>query len=163
MKNCPKCNAQMEDNEMFCKNCGTSYAQPQQPQQPQAPQPQNVVMPVDPTDHTSEFSAKEVSDNKLFALLIYVFDLVGVVIALLASINNKSDYLKFHIKQGLKFTITEVVIAVISAVLCWTCIVPVAAGVCYIILLIAKIICFCKTASNKSCEPIIISSLGFLK
>lgn len=37
MKNCPRCNAQMEDNAVFCQNCGFSVAQQAEPQ---AQQPQ---------------------------------------------------------------------------------------------------------------------------
>ena len=165
MKNCPKCNAQLNDDAVFCVNCGAQMgANPQQNPQPNAYTQQAPVAPVvNPTDHTAEFAPAEVSDNKLFAALIYAFSIVGIVIALLANINNKSNYLKFHIKQGLKLFITDLIVSFCTVVLCWTCIVPVAGAVCMIILLVVEIICFIQTLRNKSVEPPIISGLGFLK
>ncbi len=118
---------------------------------------------VSSTDHTAEFSPAEVADNKLFAALIYALSIVGVVIALLANLNNKSAYLKFHIKQGLKLFIANMIVTVASLVLCWTFIVPIAGAVCAIILVVVQIICFIQTLRNKSVEPPIISGLGFLK
>lgn len=118
---------------------------------------------MNPFDHTSEFVAEDVADNKLFALLVYLMDFVGVIVALLAKQSNNSPYLSFHIKQALKITITEFVVAFIAGVLCWTCIVPIAAGVVALILVVVKIICFVNTCSNKSVEPAIVRGLGFLK
>lgn len=160
MKNCPKCNAQLNDDAVFCPNCGAQLgANPN-------PQPNAYVQPmpaVKPTDHTAEFSPAEVSDNKLLAVLVYGLGIVGVVIALIANISKKSAYLNFHIKQSLKIFITELIITFCSAVLCWTCIVPIAGSVCAVILMVVQIICFIQTLRNKSVEPPIISGLGFLK
>lgn len=169
MKNCPNCNAPLNDDAAFCLNCGAQTGANPNPQQNAQPQ-QNVYaqpMPaapvVSPTDHTADFSPAEVSDNKLFAVLVYALSIVGVVIALLANLNNKSDYLKFHVKQGLKIFITELIVSFCSAVLCWTCIVPIAGAICAVILMVVDVICFIQTLRNKSVEPPIINSLGFLK
>lgn len=160
MKNCPNCNAQLNDDAAFCVNCGAQMgAAPQQNAYAQ-PIPAPVVSP---TDHTAEFTSEDVADNKLFAALIYALSLVGVVIALLANMSNKSAYLKFHIKQGLKLFITDLIVSFCTLVLCWTCIVPIAGAVCGIILAVVQVICFIQTLRNKSVEPPIISSLGFLK
>lgn len=169
MKNCPNCNAQLNDDAVFCVNCGAQLGANQNPQQNAQPQQNFYAQPmpaapvVKTTDHTADFSPADVSDNKLFAALIYALSIVGIVIALLANLNNKSDYLKFHIKQGLKIFITDLIVAFGSAVLCWTCIVPIAGSICAAILLVVEIICFIQTLRNKSIEPPIISSLGFLK
>lgn len=161
MKNCPKCNAQLNDDAMFCVNCGAQIGA--NPQQNVYAQPMPTAPVVSSTDHTAEFSPAEVADNKLFAALIYALSIVGVVIALLANLNNKSAYLKFHIKQGLKLFIANMIVTVASLVLCWTFIVPIAGAVCAIILVVVQIICFIQTLRNKSVEPPIISGLGFLK
>ena len=140
MKNCPFCNQQIADDAVFCTHCGKSlqnnageqpnqqpnqqYAQPQYNQQVQYVQPA-----VAPSDHTAEFSPEDVHDHKLLALLIYCSSIIGIIIALVSQISGKSDYLKFHIKQGLKIMITEVIVSVITVVLCWTCIVPIAGAV----------------------------------
>ncbi len=163
MKNCPKCNAQLNDDAMFCVNCGAQIGANPNPQQNVYAQPVPTAPVVSSTDHTAEFSPAEVADNKLFAALIYALSIVGVVIALLANLNNKSAYLKFHIKQGLKLFIANMIVTVASLVLCWTFIVPIAGAVCAIILVVVQIICFIQTLRNKSVEPPIISGLGFLK
>lgn len=163
MKNCPKCNAQLNDDAMFCVNCGAQIGANPNPQQNAYAQPMPTAPVVSSTDHTAEFSPAEVADNKLFAALIYALSIVGVVIALLANLNNKSAYLKFHIKQGLKLFIANMIVTVASLVLCWTFIVPIAGAVCAIILVVVQIICFIQTLRNKSVEPPIISGLGFLK
>lgn len=163
MKNCPKCNAQLNDDAMFCVNCGAQIGANPIPQQNAYAQPMPTAPVVSSTDHTAEFSPAEVADNKLFAALIYALSIVGVVIALLANLNNKSAYLKFHIKQGLKLFIANMIVTVASLVLCWTFIVPIAGAVCAIILVVVQIICFIQTLRNKSVEPPIISGLGFLK
>lgn len=160
MKNCPKCNAQLNDDAVFCPNCGAQLGVNPTPQPNAYVEPMPVVKN---TDHTAEFSPAEVSDNKLLAALVYGLSIVGVVIALIANISKKSAYLNFHIKQSLKIFITEMIVTFCTAVLCWTCIVPIAGGVCSVILLVVQIICFIQTLRNKSVEPPIISGLGFLK
>lgn len=179
MKNCPNCNNQMSDDAMFCTNCGFSFqnvnpqqqAQQQSQQQSQQPQPnayqssyaQPVAPVVDPFDHTAEFDQNDVHENKILALLCYALGIFGVLIALVARISNNSSYLTFHIKQSLKITLLTVILGFASTVLFWTCIVPIAAGVCTTILFVVDIICFVKTCLNKSVEPPIIRSFGFLK
>ena len=49
---------------------------------------QNQDAAPDPFDHTSEFSAKDVSDNKVMAMLMYLMGTIGIIIALLAGTNS---------------------------------------------------------------------------
>lgn len=163
MKNCPNCHAQLNDDAVFCVNCGAQIGANPNPQQNAYAQPVPTAPVVSSTDHTAEFSPAEVADNKLFAALIYALSIVGVVIALLANLNNKSAYLKFHIKQGLKLFIANMIVTVASLVLCWTFIVPFAGAICSLIILVVDVICFVQTLRNKSVEPPIISGIGFLK
>ncbi len=171
MKNCPQCNAPLNDDAVFCTNCGTSLQPNQQQPNNQAqgngfnPNPQYAqAAPVTiPTDHTSEFSAQEVADNKLFAASIYLFGFLGLAIALIANLSNKSNYIRFHIKQGLKIEICAAVVAVVTVVLFWTFIVPIAGAIAIVILEVVNIICFVQTLRNMSVEPPIINSIKFLK
>ena len=150
MKNCPKCGAQMEDQAVFCANCGANYNNPY-----------TTAAPVIPEwDHTAEFDPKDVSDNKVIAMLVYLLSVVGILIALLS---QNSPYVSFHVRQALKFLVIETLVGIATAVLCWTIIVPVAAGIFYLVLLVVKIICFVSICKGEAKEPVIIRSFSFLK
>ena len=176
MKVCPNCQQQMDDNLAFCMNCGTQLpagqpapaAQPVQTPPPVAPTtPYNNQLPpqmgpiFDPYDHTTEFTAKDISDNKVISMLVYLMGAIGIVIALLAA--NSSPYAAFHVRQALKFTVVTILLAIITAVLCWTIIVPSVAGLAALVLLVVKIICFFQICKGKAVEPYIIRNLTFLK
>ncbi len=127
-----------------------------------APYQQYAQAPVfDPYDHTAEYSPKDISDNKVIAILVYLMGTIGIIIALLAS--KESPYVAFHLRQGLKFLVVEVLVGIISAVLFFTLIVPIAGGIFLIVLWVIKIICFFQICTGKAKEPAIIRSLGFLK
>ena len=174
----------------FCKYCGKvlqdgeicscpqaqaeaagSYAQgPQQPppnynQQYQPPQPppyQQYAQPMyDPFDHTAEFDPKDISDNKVFAMLVYLMGTIGVIIALLAS--HASPYAMFHVRQGLKLTVVSMLLAIIMGILFWTILVPIVCGIAFVVLFVINIICFFQVCSGKAKEPAIVCKLGFLR
>ena len=169
MKNCPKCNASIDDNVAFCTSCGANLAEAapaaEQPQQKPQPQAAPVYAPapvyVDPADHTGEFDQKDISDNKVFAMSVYILGVVGIIIALLAS--NNSKYVAFHLRQAMKFLIVEVLTAICTVLLFWTIIVPIAAGIFITILAVIEIICFFQVCKGQAKEPAIIKSLKFLK
>lgn len=114
----------------------------------------------DPKDHTAEYDPKDISDNKVMAMLPYLLGTVGIIIALLAS--RESAYTSFHVHQALKITVVNVLVGIITALLFWTIIVPIAGGICMIILLVVRIICFFQICSGKAKEAPIVSSFGFL-
>ena len=147
---CSKCGSEMKDGVAFCPNCGNPAG---------GPQPQQSY--VDPADHTGEFTAKDISDNKVFAMLPYIMSVVGVIIALLAS--NESPYARFHVRQALKLDVATILLGVVTVILSWTCIVPIVGGVAAVIIVVIRIICFFQVCSGKAKEPAIIKDLGFLK
>jgi len=148
MKICPKCNAQLEDNVMFCANCGT---------------PLNGAAPavLNTTDHTAEFSPEDISSNKVIAMLPYLLGPIGLIIALLAI--GESKYIAFHVKQALKLIVCQSLVSLISVILCWTFIVPLAGGIALAIITVLQIIAFFQVCGGKAKEPAIISGLKFLK
>ena len=157
MKYCPKCGAQMEDNALFCPNCGNNAQPNGSPNQAPvyaAPEP-------DPFDHTGEFDAKDISENKVLCMLVYLMGAIGIIYALLAGKDSK--YVAFHVRQALKFEVVTILLAIVMALLFWTIIVPIVGGVCLAIVLVLKVICFFQICSGKAKEPAIIRSLGFLK
>ena len=201
MKICPKCGTQLNDTALFCHNCGekSEPVQPEQPAQQQtAPindqaagqyqqnanaqgyaQPSYVppVPPVytpvpDPRDHTSEYDAKDISDNKVFAMLPYLLGIFGIIIALIAS--KESKFTRFHVAQALKITVVEVLMIIILFIASVILIIPyagivlfgiiaVAFSVCSIILFVLSIIAFFDVCKGKAREIAIICNFKFLK
>lgn len=157
MKQCQHCKTQLEDNAVFCTTCGAKIA----PAAGNVP-PQQTYIPVqNPYDHTDEFDPKDISDNKVISMLVYLMGAIGILIALLASSN--SPYVSFHVRQALKFTVTDILLGIAALVLCWTFIVPIVCGVMVCVLFVLKIVCFFQICSGKAKEPAIIRDLGFLK
>ena len=150
MKYCPNCHLTYDDSANVCGQCGAPLAN--------VPVQAGAAV-ADPTDHTAEFSAKDISDNKVFAMLPYLMSFIGVIIALLAA--PASPYTMFHVRQGLKIAVVEILVAIVGSIipiLGW-----IALGICIIILLVVEIICFFRVCKGLAKEPPIISGLGFLK
>jgi len=149
MKVCPTCQVANNDDAAFCAKCGTNLAGvPVIAGNPQANQ----------YDHTAEFDPKDISDNKVFAMLPYLLSFIGVIIALLAA--KESKYAMFHARQGLKIVVTQILLGIL-------CIVPflgwIVAGIGYAIVFVLTIIAFFQVCGGKAKEPAIIRSFGFFK
>ena len=128
----------------------------------QTPNYQNgPVYVADPYDHTAEFTAKDISDNKVIAMLVYLLGTMGIIIALLGA--HSSPYAAFHVRQALKFTVIYVLMGIITVFLFWTLIVPLAALLAILVLFVVKIICFFSICKGQAKEPPIIRSFGFLR
>ena len=91
MKFCPNCRTAYDDAANVCGQCGTPLVYVQ-------PQPMS-----EPHDHTAEFNPADISDNKVLAMVPYLFGWAGIIIALLAA--GTSPYASFHVKQALKIQI----------------------------------------------------------
>lgn len=159
MKICPTCRAQLTDETSFCPMCGAQVPAGA-PQNPGYQQPYPYA-PADPYDHTAEYDPKDISDNKVYAMLLYLLGIPGIIIALLAA--NSSKYVSFHLRQALKFTVVETLMTLAATFLAFTFIVPIAAGIMVCVLFVIKIICFFQICGGKAKEPAIIRGLGFLK
>lgn len=160
---CPNCGKEVPEGTAFCTQCGTPVGGAAQTQQ-SAPQGQPVYQQapyVDFSDHTAEFNPKDISDNKVIAMLPYLMGTIGVLIAIIAA--KESPFVSFHVREALKFTVCEVLLAIVTAVLFWTIIVPIVAGVCFVVLFVCRIIAFVRICSGKAKEAPIIKGFGFLK
>lgn len=152
MKNCFNCNTQVDDNATFCPNCGANLVTGQAA--PQSAEP-------NPYDHSAEFDRQDVSENKVYCMLAYLMGTIGIIIALLAG--KDSPYVKFHIRQAIKLSVAQILLLICALVLCWTFIVPIAAGIGMAIVFVLQIIAFIQICCGKAVEPAIIRNLGFLK
>lgn len=170
MKTCNHCNNQAEDIAVFCCYCGTPFSTDNTTQTDYTPPQQNYYQPptqppytpiFDPYDHTAEFDAKDISENKVICMLIYLMGAIGIIIALL--VGNHSPYVSFHIRQALKITVIEILSTLIMVLLFWTGIAVIAFLVFMSVLSIIKIICFFQICDGKAKEPAIIRNLDFLK
>lgn len=164
MKTCPNCNTYLDDAAAVCSTCGFQFNPgPQQPMPPynQQQQQQQVPFTPDPTDHTAEFSAQDISDNKVIAMIVYLASYIGILLAVI--ISKESPFVGFHVRQALKIMVTEILLGLAAAILSWTILVPVAALVCICILEVIKIIAFFQVCKGQAKEPAIIKGLSFLK
>lgn len=179
MRNCPNCNTPVDDGAVFCNNCGIrlipAYANPGTQEAPNAnPNPNFNQNPYaaygapiynqpmrDPYDHTAEYEAKDISDNKVIAMLVYLLGIVGIFLAIFVA--PSSPYVSFHVRQSLKFVVCEVLLTIVTALLCWTFLVPLAAIGLFIAFTVIKVICFVQICNGEAKEPAIIRSLNFLK
>lgn len=144
---CSNCGKEIPEGANVCPDCGTAVAS--------AP-----VAVVDPWDHTSEFDAKDISDNKVYALSAYVFSILGVILCHVLA--KESPYAQFHAREALKIDLVSIVVYLISAFFCWTCIVPVVGAVLILILLVVNVIAFVQVCKGQAKEPWLIRSIGAL-
>ncbi len=167
MKTCPNCHSEIPDEAVFCPVCGTAVETIPAP----LPRPDAAYSstgsyappaPVDdPYDHTKDFEQADISENKLLCMLVYLLDFIGIIIALLGA--KDSPFVRFHIRQSMKYTVLEILLTVIVVLLCWTVVVPILGAAALIVLVIIKLVSFCNVCCGKAVEPHLIRGIGFLK
>ncbi len=149
MKYCPNCRLSYDDSANVCGHCGNplTYIPPQ------------TLSDYDHTDHTAEFSPEDISQNKVIAMLPYLFSWLGIIIALIAS--GASPYTAFHVKQALKIQIVATLVSIVGAfipIIGW-----IAIGIYSLVSLAINIVCFFRVCKGEAKEPPIIKNLRFLK
>ena len=196
MKTCPNCHAQLEDEDLFCMKCGARLGAQEhtqeQPQEHTQEQTQTQYgMPgtapiVNPYDHTAAFDPRDISENKVIAMIIYLLGVPGLLIALLC---QTSAYVSFHVRQSLKITVLQLVTWIGASILFIIFAIFGAMGSAgsmssYLygygggplqiilrmgtlatlpLLWIVRIICFLHICAGKAVEPPIVRSMKFLR
>ncbi len=143
---CSNCGKEIPDGASVCPACGASIG--------------GVAVKEAQWDHTAEFDAQDISDNKVYALSAYIFSILGVILCHI--LGKESAYAQFHAREALKLDVVTLVVYVLSCLLCWTCIVPVAGAVIILILLVVRVICFVQVCKGQAKEPWMIRSIGAL-
>lgn len=117
--------------------------------------------PVDPDDHTAEMDEADIAESKLYAILVYLLGPVGMIVGLLAQKDSK--FLDFHIRLNIKYLIVNTILVLLSAVFCWTFVIPIAGAICMCIVAVLMIISFVQCCKGKAKDPAIIKKIKFLK
>ena len=145
---CSNCGKEIPDGASVCPACGASLT---------------GVAPavVEDFDHTSDYDAQDIADNKVYALSAYLFSFFGVLLCNVLA--KESPYALFHAREALKIDVCVLVVYILSALLCWTCIVPVAGAILLVIFVVIKVICFVQVCKGQAKEPWLIRSIGALK
>lgn len=144
---CSNCGKEIPDGSSVCPSCGATIGG-------------SSLTVVDAFDHTSEFDAEDISANKVYALSAYLFSFFG---SLLCNVLAKeSAFALFHAREALKIDVVTIIVYLLSALLCWTCIVPVAGAVLILILLVVKIICIVQVCKGEAKEPWLVRSIKAL-
>ncbi len=182
-KFCIKCGTVLEDaqpapatdettvlNEQAAPVVEQAAPQPEpQPQQPvyqappvyqQAP-PVYQQAPVNPDDHTAEMDQEDIAKGKLYAIFVYLFGPVAMIVGLLAVKDSK--FLDFHIKLNIKYLVVNTILVLLSAVFCWTFVIPIAGAICMCIVSVLIIISFVQCCKGQAKDPAIIKNIKFLK
>lgn len=169
MKTCPHCGAVMEDEAVFCTNCGGHWSGGEgggpRVNTPYNPDPNPDGYPYRggyafPYDHTAEFTQQDIHENKVICLIIYLLGIIGIIIAMLGT--KESPFVSFHVRQALKITVLEILTGIATLILFWTVIMLIVGPVFLFVLFVIRIICFVRICSGKAIEPPIVRSIGFL-
>ena len=128
---------------------------------PVVPGQQPFVTTIDPEDHTADFTPEDVSEHKIYALLVYIGGIIGIIPALL--IGKDSPYLKFHVQQKMKLMVTSLLVTMVCSVTSFLIIPALLAGVAAIVVFVVNLICFFRTASGKSIEAPIVKDIKLFK
>ncbi|MBO4265947.1 MAG: zinc-ribbon domain-containing protein [Lachnospiraceae bacterium] len=145
---CSNCGKEVPEGASVCSSCGATLGA--------AP----AVKSVEQFDHTSDYDAADISANKVYALSAYILSFFGVLLCNVLA--KESPFAQFHAREALKLDVVAIVVYVLSVLLCWTCIVPIAGAVLEIILIVVRIISFVQVCKGEAKEPWLIRSLGAL-
>ncbi len=105
MSYCKNCGAQKADNAPHCPNCGASDP---------AGQARSFVDQMGNTaDYTCQMDPRDISENKIMAILAYLSWLI--LIPIFAAPNSR--FARFHINQALPLVIASFVLSILGGVM----------------------------------------------
>ena len=104
---------------------------------------------------------QDVSDNKIMAMLVYLFGILGIIVAALVA--KESKFVQFHIRQAIKLEIATILSGLVIAFAWWTVVGLIAGLVALVFLEVLCVIQFIQICMGKSIEPVVIRELKFMK
>lgn len=162
---CSKCGKEIINDQKFCPGCGA-------PTDGGSANTQNsgagttidlsdrIANFTNTEDTTAEFDANDIQENKVFAILAYIWILF--LIPLLAAPNSK--FARYHANQGLVFFIASVAVGIVSLIFIWIPIIGIIVrallGLCLLALLVIGIV---NAAQGKAKALPLIGNIKLLK
>lgn len=120
-----------------------------------------------PNDHTAEFGTEDIAGNKIFAVVVYLMGIVGIIIALLAA--KSSRYVLFHVRQALKLSVCTMLLVILAIPFALMSFVPyigilfqLVVGILAIAeigIVMLRIAAFFQVCDGKAKEPVIIGKI----
>ena len=155
---CKNCGAEIAENAVFCSACGAkveAQAEPVNDAQ-QNCQAEPEFTPVYDAPQSEEYTAEDINNNKVVALLSYIGILF--LVPLLAA--KESKYAQFHANQGLVLFIANLILGVAAAipVLGW-----IVSAVGYIFTFVCMILGIVNAAQGKAKELPYIGKYRIIK
>ena len=110
---CPKCHRNLPEGSVFCGACGTKLAGASEPRDRDTGSLRTSEPSLDygtgSYDHTMSFEKKDISDNKVICMFIYLGGFLGLLWAFLS---QESPFVKFHLRQAMKIHVFEIILSI---------------------------------------------------
>lgn len=114
MATCSKCGKELKPKTKFCPDCGTKVETTKKDEKEMSETIKDSVEKVlDTEDTTKEFEKKDIKENMAMAVLSYI----GVLALIPYFLEKRSDYVKYHSRQGMNLLVVWLGYAVISGLL----------------------------------------------
>lgn len=122
---CGKCGAEMPEGTVFCPACGAAVGDAPQPQipdpqqfnqqQPPYQQPPYPAYPQAPARFTPPgYDAADVENNRVLCVFAYLFNILGVILLLVAQ--PQSKFCRFHANQALVLGLFAILCGLVTIV-----------------------------------------------
>jgi len=146
---CPKCGTKLEDGTSFCPNCGARIDTERSASKTDFSE--DLKKLADTPDTTANYSAADISNNKVMAILCYL----GILWLIPFLTAKESPFVKYHLNQGLTLLILGLIVAVIS----W---IPVIGWLCGVVVFALAIIGIVNVVNGKAQELPVIGRFKLL-
>ncbi|MBQ8121112.1 MAG: zinc-ribbon domain-containing protein [Ruminococcus sp.] len=165
---CPVCGEQVPDNAPNCPKCGASLGDKNNTQSNTQQAVNDFVNNLNNTaDYSSQMDANDVEQNKVMAILAYIWILVFVTIFAAP----QSKFARFHANQGLTLFIFEVIYGVIMTALGVTVgkipvVGPITLSICGLVGLVWLILSICgivNAVNGKAKELPVLGNIHLMK